>query len=229
MRFKAMIWDVDGTLVDSEELHRFAFNRAFDEFGLEWHWDIQEYSKLLEITGGKERIRHYVRVSGIDEGSLPVSIEQMHARKTEIYSSKIVSGELPLRGGVAAVLALAKAKKLRLAIATTTSLPNVEALFDSHVLHKEDWEVVVAGDQVERKKPAPDVYLEALSQLGLSPLECIAVEDSANGLASAGAAGIPTVITPNAYTRHQVFVGAVSISSDLEKDMRLCINADSLD
>lgn len=216
MKLQAIIWDVDGTLVDSEELHRKAFNHAFEQFDLDWHWSKKAYGKLLEVTGGKERIRHYVGLSGSSEEYLPASPEDIHAVKTDFYNQSVCDGGLSLRKGVEAIIDEAKKKGIRLAIATTTSLVNVEALFSSGVLDREHWEVIVAGDQVEHKKPAPDVYLEALKRLGLDPMYCLAIEDSENGLNAACEAGLPTVVTTNRYTRNQEFGREIALLHGLE-------------
>lgn len=205
MKLKAIIWDVDGTLVDSEELHREAFNWAFTQVGLDWNWSIPVYGKLLEVTGGKERIRFFMEQSSLSEKQLPVSPEEMHALKTGYYSRSVCEGRLVLRNGVDCILKEAIGAGVRLAIATTTTPSNVEDLFVSGVIKKEQWEVVVAGDEVEKKKPAPDVYLEALNRLALSPKDCLAIEDSENGMNSAFQAGVPTVITTNRYTINQSF------------------------
>jgi HAD superfamily hydrolase (TIGR01509 family) len=205
MSLKAIIWDVDGTLVDSEELHRAAFNWAFEHVGLDWHWSRRTYGDLLNVTGGKERIRHFIDFSNINEESLPATPEEIHAMKTEWYSQIVRKGELALRNGVGAIIEEAFEKEIRLAIATTTSPSNVEDLFVSGVLKREHWETVVAGGQVAHKKPAPDVYLEVLRRLDLKSTDCIAVEDSENGMDSAATAKIPTIITTNEYTHHQNF------------------------
>ncbi|SOB58472.1 Protein CbbY [Pseudodesulfovibrio profundus] len=216
MKLEALIWDVDGTLVDSEELHRKAFNQSFEDAGLDWHWSHEAYLKLLDVTGGKERIRHYMELSRIDEESMPKTPEDIHAVKTDFYNHSVRNGGLGLRPGVEALIEEAVQRGNRLAIATTTSLVNVEALFHSGVLQREHWEVIMAGDQVENKKPAPDVYIEALRQLGLNPLECLAVEDSENGLNAAFEAGLPTVVTTNAYTRHQSFGKEIALVHGFE-------------
>ena len=215
---ECMIWDVDGTLVDSEELHRASFNRVFEEYGLDWYWNQKTYCDLLEVAGGKERICHYSHMVGTGDDSLPAPIQEIHARKTEIYHEGIQSGHLQLRDGVEALLNEALENGTRLAIATTTSFSNVEALFAADVLQPAHWEVVVAGDHVEKKKPAPDVYREALKQLELEPMDCLAVEDSEIGLLSAHLTGIPTVITPNKYTRSQNFNKAIAVVDDLKED-----------
>ncbi len=221
---EALIFDVDGTLAETEEVHRAAFNDVFRETGLDWHWDQALYGRLLDVTGGKERIAHFLATASpamvptvaAGEG-MADAIAAMHRRKTDIYNQKIASGGLELRPGVEAVIRAARGAGVRLAIATTTSLPNVESLLratlgpDAVGL----FEVIAAGDMVRKKKPAPDVFLLALERLGLPAERCLALEDSINGLQSAGGAGLATVITKSAYTAHQRFDGALSVTGTL--------------
>lgn len=210
---KALIWDVDGTLVDSEELHRVAFNQAFAEFGLDWSWSRAEYTRLLEVAGGKERIRSFAGGNGRDRPAF--CVDELHVCKTYLFQEGIRAGKLSLRPGVARLLDEARNDGIRLAIATTTTASNVQLLFESGILDPSMWETVVAADTVAHKKPAPDVYLEALSRLGFAPRDCLAVEDSRNGLLAALGANIPTVITRNAYTAHHNFAGALVVTSGL--------------
>jgi HAD superfamily hydrolase (TIGR01509 family) len=218
MALKALIFDVDGTLAETEEAHRAAFNRTFAAAGLDWVWTEVLYRDLLRIAGGKERIAHYASRQGL---SLPAggdrSIAALHAHKTEAYNTLVRAGGIALRRGVAELLAEARQAGLALAIATTTSLENVRSLIEvtlggSLANH---FEVVVVGDMVRAKKPAPDVYVQALAQLDVTPDRAVAFEDSAIGLAAATAAGIATVITPSRYTMQDDFRGALAILSDL--------------
>lgn len=218
---KAIIFDVDGTLAETEDLHRRAFNRAFAEFDLSWHWDQPLYRKLLEVSGGKERIRHYddqAETDHLHTDNRDKFIRELHAHKTGIYTRMVTDGEAKLRPGVRELIRSARDTNLRLAIATTTSLPNVEALLAA--AFGEDgmdyFEAICAGDVVPAKKPAPDIYMMALEELGLPPEECIAIEDSRNGLLSAHQAGIPTIITPGIYTDDQDFSEAMLIAPSLE-------------
>jgi len=217
---KAVIFDVDGTLSETEEIHRQAFNLAFEKKGLPWHWDQAEYRRLLNVTGGKERIRFYIEQK--DRKQLKATIvddfiRSIHALKTEKYTGLIAAGQPELRPGIRKLISTAIDRGIRLAIATTTSLPNVEALLKSTYGEQgmQMFEVICAGDSVEAKKPAPDIYLAALDQLNLAAQDCIALEDSRNGLLSATAAGISTIVTPGIYTGDQCFDEATLVIKDL--------------
>lgn len=201
---EALILDVDGTLAETEELHRRAFNEVFVEAGLDWHWDREDYRKLLTTTGGKERMARHAREQGI-EADLPVA--ELHAAKTARYCALIAQGRIEPRPGIAALMQDARRAGLRLAIATTTSLPNVEALSQALFGAPADrlFDVIIAGDMVAAKKPAPDVYQLALQCLNLAPTQAIALEDSRNGLLAAKAAGLVCCITPGLYTMGEDF------------------------
>jgi HAD superfamily hydrolase (TIGR01509 family) len=220
MELQALIFDVDGTLADTErDGHRVAFNAAFAEAGLDWHWSVELYGQLLAITGGKERIRHFVATCqpplppGEDLNAL---IARLHQAKTRHYTALLAQGGIPLRPGVKRLLQEARAAGIRLAIATTTTPENVTALLEHTLPESLSWfEVIAAGDIVPAKKPAPDIYFYTLEQMGLPPQACLAFEDSENGLRSAQQAGIPTVVTVNDYTRDQDFSGAALVLDHL--------------
>ena len=218
MTLQALIFDVDGTLAETEEVHRKAFNLAFAAFGLDWHWDQKLYKHLLGVTGGKERIARYFDETGYPaDGPLRSRIAEIHGLKTRHYVEQVSSGTLQLRPGVARLMGEAVAARIAVAIATTTSLANVKVLMETSFPAKivEAIKIIGAGDMVENKKPAPDVYNLVLDRLGFKPEECLAFEDSRNGLLSALAAGIPTLITPGIYTDDHDFCGAVAVVSDL--------------
>ena len=212
---KALIFDVDGTLAETEELHRQSFNAAFKEFDLPWHWDQALYKELLEVTGGKERLKHYAALSNYG----PIDEVTIHKRKTAIYTETMMAGGIQLRPGVEATIRRAKAAGLRLAIATTTSRINVDTLLTATLgTEAIQWfDAMACGDEVSAKKPDPALYELALQKLGLKGEECIAVEDSWLGLASATGARIPTIITPSAYTEDHDFSGALAVLPTLEK------------
>jgi len=215
----ALILDVDGTLAETEELHRRAFNHAFARRELDWHWDRAIYKDLLRVTGGKERIRAFHARQWIAPPLSDADIAELHRIKTAHYAELVETGCCPLRPGVRDLLAAAKGRGQRLAIATTTSHGNIDALL-SQVLGPRwaaDFDAIVAGDDVRHKKPAPDVYLEILARLKLSPSDCLAIEDSANGLVAASQAGIPVLITRSMYFRDDDFRDARCVLDDLEE------------
>lgn len=220
MDIKAIIFDVDGTLADTEDAHRIAFNKAFAENRLDWEWDVPLYDKLLKVTGGKERIKYYVsdfntaysRTADFDE-----FVKHLHKVKTAHYTAMLAAGQIPLRPGIERLINDAHLAGIKLAIATTTSPENVAGLLEVGL--GKDWQryfdSVGCGDIVPHKKPAPDIYNWVLAELKLAPQNCIALEDSSNGLRSALAAGIKTYITTTAYTHRQDFADAAAVFDDL--------------
>lgn len=208
MDLKALIFDVDGTLAETEEVHRQAFNETFAAQGIDWHWSKQDYRTLLRTTGGKERMAKHRDTVGF--GPDDAQIAALHKAKTRRYVEIIAAGQVALLPGVADLIARARKAGLRLAIATTTSRANVDALIAATCGCPAEtlFEVIAAGDEVTHKKPAPDVYLLALQGLALPPEACLAFEDSRAGLASAKAAGLRVVLTPSEYTRGDDFAAA---------------------
>ncbi|MCS6879149.1 MAG: HAD-IA family hydrolase, partial [Geminicoccaceae bacterium] len=204
----ALILDVDGTLAETEELHRRCFNRAFAEAGLPWSWSVEDYRRLLATTGGRERIFRFLEEVAPERASRLAGPEDpfvraLHARKTELYAQGVARGEVALCPGIPELLARARALGLVLAIATTTSRANVEALFAAHprALPREWFATWVCGEDTAKKKPDPEVYRIALARLGVAPARALAVEDSRNGVRAAKGAGIPVVAIPSLYTR----------------------------
>ncbi len=215
---RALVFDVDGTLADTESFHRQAFNQAFADAGLDWHWDEALYTQLLDVSGGKERILYYwnrTRGHVVDIGgtALRETIERIHLGKTAVYEAMVNEGRVKLRPGVLSLMEGARRHNLQLAIATTTSPVNVSSLLRRAI--GPDWRlffpVVCDASTAPIKKPHPQVYRQALSRLGLEPDACIAFEDSANGLLSARSAGLPTVITPTRFTAGHDFTGALRV------------------
>jgi beta-phosphoglucomutase-like phosphatase (HAD superfamily) len=220
MALEALIFDVDGTLADTEEAHRQAFNRAFGIHGLDWDWDRARYRALLDVTGGKERLRHHIATLGLSAAArarLDALVGTLHEEKTRQYGAILGQGEVKLRTGVARLLEEAVQAGCKLAIASTTTAANIDALLHSTLGPRglDMFSVIACGDQVRAKKPAPDVYRLALHNLGLHPEHAVAFEDSAHGLHAALGAGLYTVVTPTFWTTHSDFSGASLLLPDL--------------
>lgn len=221
MSLEALLFDVDGTLADTErDGHRVAFNMAFADAGLGWDWSEALYGKLLTVTGGKERIRYYLDTFNTEfqcPGNLDEFIAGLHASKTDFYTALLAEGRIPLRTGVERLINEARDEGLRLAIATTTTPANVQALLVNTLGEdSESWfEVIAAGDIVPAKKPAPDIYTYAMDKMNITPDRCIAFEDSHNGIKSSGGAGLRTIITVNGYTHDDDFDDAVAVLTSM--------------
>lgn len=221
---RALIFDVDGTLADTERAHLAAFNHAFSEMGMGWVWDEALYTELLDVSGGKERILHYWQTvqPGVRElGAMALSdtVNRLHELKTAAYESAVNDGAVVLRPGVLALMDDGLQQGLQLAIATTTSPVNIAALLRRAV--GTDWRLnfTAIGDASTApiKKPHPQVYLQMLSQLRLPAAHCLAFEDSSNGLRSATSAGLVTLITPTAFTAHHDFAAAMRVVPDMSQ------------
>jgi len=219
-KLTTLLFDVDGTLAETEEIHRQSFNQAFSDAGLDWNWSQQMYGELLAVTGGKERIRHYLNTYCPDfeaPGDLAEYIAKLHAAKTVIYTETVASGDISMRPGVVRLISDARKAGLRLGIATTTTPANVTALLNNNLSpDAESWfEVIAAGGVVPAKKPAPDIYHYAMQAMSVHPDECLAFEDSENGLRSARDAGLATLVTLSQYTVDHQFDGAALVLDHL--------------
>ncbi|PUE33742.1 HAD-IA family hydrolase [Limnohabitans sp. Jir72] len=220
---KALIFDVDGTLADTEMAHLAAFNHAFVEMGLDWRWDVPLYTRLLAVSGGKERIKAYWQTQAADVldiggGGKQDTIDRLHEIKTAAYEQAVQDGQVQMRPGVLALMSAARAAGLQLAIATTTSPVNIAALLRRAI--GADWrghfQVIEDASTAPRKKPDPMVYQQTLARMGLPGRQCLAFEDSENGLRAAVAAGLATVITPNDFTAEHDFSGALRVLPNLQ-------------
>ena len=217
---KTIIFDVDGTLANTEEIHRQSFNCAFAEFGLDYRWSEQEYTKLLSISGGRERITAFLKAQNFDiKGDINLRdfALRMHQRKSEIYREKLVAGHIGLRTGVLRLINEARQEGVRLGIATATCYENVKTLLQTNLGTDglTYFDVIVTSDIIKDKKPSPVVYQFALAELGLTPEYCIAIEDTTNGNRAARAAGLKSVITTHAFTIDNDFNGASLVIDQL--------------
>jgi len=229
---EALLFDVDGTLADTEETHRQAFNYAFVRFRLEWNWTPALYRELLSVSGGRERILAYIETvsrSQSEKQRLHALVPAIHEAKTLLYTELIGDGRCPLRPGVARLLTEAMQSGVQLAIASTTTSANVHALLDRHLGRgsRPRFDVIACADAVERKKPAPDIYRQVVAMLGRSPAQCVAFEDSENGLRAAKGAGLFTVVTPSMWTRDGDFSAADLVLAHLGDPERPLADADA--
>jgi HAD superfamily hydrolase (TIGR01509 family) len=217
---KSIIFDVDGTLANTEEIHRLAFNCAFTEFGLDFEWTPQLYTELLSISGGRERITAYLKAQNVDiKGDIKLRdfALRLHQRKSEIYREKLVAGHIGLRNGVLRLISEAHQQGIKLGIATASSYTNVETLLQTNLGPGAlgNFDVIVTSDIIKDKKPSPVVYQFALAELGLTPDYCIAIEDTTNGNRAALAAGLKTIITTHEFTVDNDFSGASLVIDQL--------------
>jgi len=220
-----LIFDCDGVLADTERHgHLPAFNQTFRELGLPVQWSEDEYAVKLRIGGGKERMASLLTPEFISRAGLPTEPERLaaelarwHRRKTELYTERVLAGQLPPRPGIRRIIQAALGAGWQLAVASTSARESVEAVL--RVAAGEElaqrFSGVFAGDVVARKKPAPDIYLLALAQLGASPAQTLVIEDSQNGLEAASAAGLSCVVTVNGYTERESFATAALVVSHL--------------
>lgn len=226
MTLRALLFDLDGTLADTERLgHRPAYNRAFKKLGLSFRWGPKLYRKLLKQPGGQERLLHYLKRYRPELGEHQAAADAdpqgwtrgVHDLKSRYFRRLVRRGRVPLRPGVARLMREARAAGVRLAIVTSASRATVKPILN-HSLGAalaQEVEVLVCGEDVAQKKPAPDLYQLALARLDLAPGACIAIEDSAAGLAAATAAGVPTLVTPNDNTLHEDFGAALAVLDNL--------------
>ena len=203
VKIKCLIFDFDGTLAETEEAHRNAFNKAFNSNKLNWYWDQHIYKKLLQIAGGKERIEFYNK--SFSSNSKQISskdIEEIHLQKTKFYSQSVSQGLVQLRPGIRELLEKAKYNKKKIAISTSTSRDNVTLLLKSCLNENPEdiFSFISTGDLVQKKKPSPDLYKLVLAEMNLMPEECLAFEDSRIGLVSAKRANIETAVNPSQYS-----------------------------
>jgi len=220
MTIAAIIFDFDGTIADTEEAHRQAFNAAFLEHSLFWNWSAQQYGRLLSVSGGKERILAYIDslpATPAEKERLAGIAPLVHRTKTRIFAELVETGGVPLRPGIERLLREARERGVRLAIASTTTKTNVESLLAATMrADVRGWfDVIACGDIVPAKKPAPDIYELTLASLRVPAEVCVAIEDSAKGLAAALGAGIRTVITPTYWTAADDFTGAAAVVQGL--------------
>ena len=220
MNLEALLFDVDGTLAESEDIHREAFNAAFREFGVSWHWDRAIYREILPVGGGRERIRHYIERSDPETARRPdfySYVDAMYNAKSRAYVEILAERGVWVRPGVWRLLNQCRDAGTRLAICSAASERSLRQVFENGLgMDVFDWfEVVGHSGLVSARKPAPDVYSWVLREMDLPPQACLAIEDSPQGLCSSLAAGVAAVVSVSKYFEGEDFPGAVAVVSDL--------------
>ena len=220
MELSAVLFDVDGTIAETEEFHRKSFNEAFKEFNLDWFWDEAIYSELINVGGGKERIMHHIKRAWpemLNYKNLSKYVDSIHKTKNEIYEDYLLESNLKTRPGVIRLINELKKKSIKIALVSSTSEINLINLFEKglKIDYKKIFDVVAHGDSTRSKKPSPEIYEWTLEKLRLPPQGCIAIEDSPRGLEASRAANISTVVTPSLLTNREDFKGAALIISHL--------------
>jgi HAD superfamily hydrolase (TIGR01509 family) len=206
-KIKAVFFDQDGVIIDTErDGHRVSFNMTFKEFGFTDEWSVDYYHELLQIAGGKERMKHHLHTKGFSKPVPPEKVDdlimEMHKRKTAIFVELIETGKLPLRPGIHRFMKEAMETGLMIGVCTTSNEQAARAI-TGNILSDIKFDIVLAGDVVSQKKPDPEIYNLALTRTGLKPDEVIVVEDSRNGVLAAKAAGAHVVVTTNSYTEKE--------------------------
>ena len=218
-KIKAIFFDQDGVIIDTErDGHRVSFNDTFKEFGYDVEWDVDYYHELLQIPGGKERMKYHLQKRGfgkpVAEEEVDDLIKALHKRKTTLFIELIESGKLPLRPGIHRFMQEGMAAGLVLGVCTTSNERAAHAIA-YNILKDVQFEFVLAGDIVSKKKPDPEIYNLALEKTGLKPEECLVIEDSHNGVLAGKAAGMHVVATTNHYTEKEDLSAADIIVSCL--------------
>ena len=230
---EALIFDCDGVLVDTErDGHRIAFNMAFANKRIDVVWSVEEYKTLLKVAGGKERMKYYFDENGwpaqfADQEELIISL---HKQKTQFFMQLIESGALPLRPGIKRIVDEAIAHNLKLAVCSTSNEKSVRLIVELLLGKKRasNFQAILAGDIVTRKKPNPEIYNLCIEKLNLNPRDCIVIEDSRNGLMAAKAANFNCLITTNSYTVDEDFTEADILVNELGDDPNIQITVDDL-
>ena len=220
MKLSAVLFDVDGTIAETEEYHRKSFNESFKEFNLDWFWDEAIYKELINVGGGKERIMYHIKRAWpemLNYKNLSKYIDSIHKIKNEIFEDFMKDMVIKPRKGVIRLINELKERKIRLAIVSSSSESNILNLFNNalKININEKFDIIAHGDITKNKKPSPEIYEWTLEKMRLPPQSCLAIEDSPRGMESALRANINVVVTPSILTSGEKFDGAKLVVSDL--------------
>ncbi|WP_440682173.1 HAD-IA family hydrolase [Candidatus Pelagibacter sp. HIMB1710] len=216
--YKALLFGSIGTLVETSEIQRKSFNEAFKKNGLDWYWTKKEYIKLLNKSGGRDRITEYAIKKGIK-----VNAKQLRDLKTKLFNNYLKKNHLKLRPGVKNIINLCIKEKIKLAFVTSTSKNNINSILLSlrKSISQKNFNFIGNSKLVKNLKPNPDIYLLALKKLKLKPNQCLAIEDSQESLNSAVNAKIKCIIFPGKFHLNKKFKNAFKKLEKLNKNIIL--------
>ncbi|UJA20369.1 HAD-IA family hydrolase [Thermoleophilia bacterium SCSIO 60948] len=202
-----------GSIAETSELSREAFNEAFSAHDLDWNWDRDTYQRLLARSGGADRVAEYAQARGES-----VDADAVHATKSELFQAKVREGDLRPRAGVVETIEAARGRGEKLGLVTTTARENIDAVLDGvgSQIDRDSFDVIVDVSMVGERKPAPASYELALGELGVGAGDCVAIEDNSDGVSAAVAAGVPTVAFPGANTTEHEYSRAREVVSELD-------------
>jgi HAD superfamily hydrolase (TIGR01509 family) len=211
----AVLFGSIGTVAETSELQRKAFNDAFERHGLDWNWSQDDYKKLLEQSGGEHRIAEFAEARGEE-----VDAAAVYATKSELYQEALASAGTVIRDGAAQTVADARKGGFKVALVTTTSRQNVEALGAAvrPEINFAEFDLVVDKSDVAAPKPDAAAYEYALAQLGEDAADCVAVENNLDGVRAAKAAGIAVVAYPGEDNADHDFAAADGRVEELSFD-----------
>ncbi len=220
MLLSAVLFDVDGTIAETEEIHRKSFNESFKEFNLDWFWDEAIYKELINIGDGIERIDYYIKRAWpemMEYKNLTKYINSIHKVKNEIFEDYILESEIKPRPGVVRLIKELKENKVRIAIVSSTSESNLLTLFREglNIDPINTFDLIAHGECTKNKRPSPEIYEWILEKLRLPPQSCIAIEDSLRGVESAKNASVNILVTPSTFTKDEDFSDAKLVVSNL--------------
>jgi len=216
--YKALLFGSIGSIVETSEIQRKSFNKAFKQYGLDWNWNKGEYQKLLSKSGGKDRITRYAK-----KKKNIVNSEYLRNLKTKIFNNYLKKNHLKLRPGVKNLISLCKKEKIKIAFVSSTSSNNINAILYSlrNSVNKRDFNFIGNAKLVKKLKPNPDIYLLTLKKLKIKANDCVAIEDTQESLNSARRAKIKSIIFPGKFHSKKKFIGAYKKVYRLNKNIIL--------
>ena len=210
--FKAIIFGSIGTVLETSDIQRKSFNKAFKKFGLNWYWSKNKYKKLLKMSGGENRLSNYAKTKNIKINTL-----KLRNLKTKFFNDYLKKNKLKPRAGVTNVIKFCKKNNIKLGFASSTSINNINSIFFAleNTIKKKDFDFIGNSKLVSKKKPYPDIYKVALKKFDLSSKECLAIEDTEESMKSALSAKIICIAFPGKLHEKEKFKGSYKITKKL--------------